>query len=231
MKLLEGVMAWRDPVFAHFRSDAERLAALLPSGLELDRFDGEAWVSVVALEAVGPAPRVAPTLGKLLRYRQVNLRTYVRGEEGPGIYLLDTWVDRRLPALGARLLGMPYHVRRPLEVRFEEDRVSVRGPGTVLAGRVAAEAPAPPVGVERFLLERYWAYGQLPGGHVYAVGITHEPWRVRAIAWTEVAVERFPLAVGPPRSGAIGQSLELAIVRARADADAAPELDRDYVPA
>lgn len=224
-------MAWRDPVFAHFRSDAERLARRLPSGLELDRFDGEAWVSLVALEAEGPAPRVAPTLGKLLRYRQVNFRTYVRGEEGPGIVLLDTWVDRRLPALGARLLGMPYHVRRPLEVRFEEDRVSVRAPGTALSGRVAAEAPAPPVGLERFLLERYWAYGQFPGGHVYAVQITHEPWRVRTVDWTEAEVGQFPLALGAPHAGAIGQSLELAIVRARADEAAAPELDRDYVPA
>lgn len=40
-------MSWLDWLFAHRRVPAELIASTLPSGFEVDTFEGEAWVGVV----------------------------------------------------------------------------------------------------------------------------------------------------------------------------------------
>src|SRR5690349_11387310 len=114
MARVAGRMGWAHPLFIHFRIDPRRLAPLLRDGvaehLSIDRRDGAAWLTIAALRMTGPLPRLGGAIGRARagRYRQVNLRTYVTGERGPGIVLLETEVDRRLPQLAARMVGMPY---------------------------------------------------------------------------------------------------------------------------
>jgi uncharacterized protein len=151
------LMRWTRPRFFHFRADGQELARRLPADLELDRFAGEAYVSLVSLHAHGPGP---------VSYEQLNVRTYAVGPRGErGIWLLETQVDRRLPAVGARLLGMPYHTERPLVSPLD----------------AVAEDQARPVqpGLEEFLLERYVVFGHLVGDRVWSAQIAHAPWRVQ----------------------------------------------------
>src|SRR5688572_25135393 len=110
-------MRWETPFFMHLAVPRERVAARLPEGLELDRDVAEATVSLVALAAIGPAPRLIERspLAKLIRYYQLNLRTYVRGAKGPGIFIFDARVDRFWPT-AARVAGWPY--RRDGELAF-----------------------------------------------------------------------------------------------------------------
>lgn len=55
-------MCWRDILAAHWRADAAVLTALLPAGVVLDRFDGDAWLSVVPFRMTGVRVRFAPVL-------------------------------------------------------------------------------------------------------------------------------------------------------------------------
>src|SRR5207253_5243579 len=95
---------------------------------------------------------------------QVNVRTYVRGPAGPGIWLLNSWVDSLFP-LGARVAGLPYRLDATLRHEVEGGAVRIGGRAVELKGVVMADvAPAPLESeADRFVLDRYVVYGQLAG--------------------------------------------------------------------
>src|SRR5262249_39343546 len=89
------------------------LRRLVPPHLELDTFDGQAYVSVVFLLVDALHLRGLPAIAGLDRFAQVNVRTYVRhaGPHGDrtGVYFLSIDGQSRIAAWAARLLfGMPF---------------------------------------------------------------------------------------------------------------------------
>ena len=74
-------MRWHDLAFLHRPVRAALLRAHLPPGLELDTFDGSAWVALVPFEM-----RVGlfgvPPLPYLTVFPETNVRTYVIGPDG-----------------------------------------------------------------------------------------------------------------------------------------------------
>jgi uncharacterized protein YqjF (DUF2071 family) len=180
-------MGWAHPLFIHFRIAPARLAARIPEQLAIDRFHGAAYLTVTALETCTLA-RAAGAPGRG-RHRQVSLRTYVTGEHGPGIVVLDSEVDRRLPALRARIMGIPCRVARPLAVEVEEAAVRLETPELAARGRPVDAAPSlvAPHSLESFLLDRFWAYGRMPGGLRWAARLEHPAWHIRTV---ELELER-----------------------------------------
>jgi uncharacterized protein len=175
-----GSFRWRHTFMSHWRLSPDEVAARLPSGLSLDTWDGDAVLSLVAFDGTGPVPRAL--LGsRALAYRQVNIRTYVIGTHGPGIWVFDTMVDRRF-ATAARLLGMPYR-KAPVRYLVGGNELQLRADGILIEGRAETEPPRVTEAgtLEHFALERYWAYSTLPGGKGYGVRISHHPWQVRSV--------------------------------------------------
>jgi len=209
-----GAMRWSDLLFVHWKADAERLAERLPAGLALDHFEGQAYVSLVALQAVGPLPHplLVSAFAPLFRYHQVNLRTYVVGDEGPGMLLLDTRVDRPF-AVAARAVGMPYHLDRRLALHLHAGAIVLRSSLADLEGSwVADAAPAAPEhgGLAAFLLERARTYAVLPGGALYTVEVQHAPWRVRPVYLANAPLaHRFGLGGSPPISSQLAEPVDV----------------------
>ncbi len=220
-----GRMRWTNVVFVHWRADPKRMAPKIPEGLSLDLRDRSAWVTVAALVGVGPAPKalVGPRSEKLLGYRQLNVRTYVRGRHGQGILLLETLVDSRIAAVGASLLGQPYHFSSGLSISAENRTARIEAPGISLAGAVGGKPARPGAGsLTAWLIERYWAYGRLPGTR-YAVRVEHAPWLVRA--WKpEGTFEALRPLVGSkaPADAQISNDVEVTIAEVAREGEAAP---------
>lgn len=178
-----GRMLWYNTFFIHWRVPGAQLEPHIPQGLSLDLFDGDAYVSLVALRVVGPSPGLLLPLSSIfLEYYQLNVRTYVTAEAGQGILLLDTLVDRILPALGARLFGMPYRFAADLSLMVRGNRVSLHAPGKDIAGEINDTAPFTPSegSLESFLTDRFWVYARM-GGTTYGLRIKHAPWQLRPV--------------------------------------------------
>jgi uncharacterized protein YqjF (DUF2071 family) len=176
-------MRWTNLVFIHWRADPERLRRRLPPGLVLDLFHGSAFVTLVGLQATGPLlqPMLATPLAPLVSYQQLNLRTYVIGDSGPGVSLLDTRVDRTFP-LAARLVGLPYHLDGELDLHEHDGAFRLRARDLAIDVALLADMPesaVDPHGLGDFVLNRFRTYAKLPGGLSYAVEMTHAPWQVR----------------------------------------------------
>jgi uncharacterized protein YqjF (DUF2071 family) len=218
-------MRWSDVLFAHHRVLASTLEPLVPRGLELDLLGGGhvAYVSVVGLHVVGPAPRAAldsRIVSRALGYTQLDVRTYVRGPSGPGLFLLHTLVDAIWP-IGARLAGLPYRRDRSLTLHVEAHGVVLRARGFALAALPAVDvAPAPVADgtLERFLLERYVVYARLPAGRTYGVHVSHPPWRVRPCeVEAPPRLEAFGLADAELASAQLGEPVDVDIADVSAE--------------
>lgn len=178
-------MRWHDLLFAHWRVPAEALRPLIPTGLQLDTFDGDAWLGVVPFRMSAVRPRgVPPALG--LAFPELNLRTYVSTPGRPGVWFFSLDATSRLSVRGARLtFGLPYFDARMdfTEHRGEFSLRSVRthrgaAPAAldVSYRPVGAAYHAEPGSLDYFLTERYALYSVSPIGRLRIGEIHHHPW-------------------------------------------------------
>jgi uncharacterized protein YqjF (DUF2071 family) len=74
--------SWDVISFVHWPFDHAAVRPLVPKALELDLFDGRAWVGMIPFHTERLHPPFLPPLPWISGYPEVNLRTYVRGPEG-----------------------------------------------------------------------------------------------------------------------------------------------------
>jgi uncharacterized protein YqjF (DUF2071 family) len=162
--------------------------ARLPDDLEVNTFDGSAWLSVVIFR-LNVRPRWLPFLPGLSSLTEVNLRTYVRHADRPGITFLSVHADNRIAIRLARLLTpMPYHHARLRYQRPNEDFVFEGSSGAPSARRLAVrfrtigESYEPRDGcLDAWLLERYRLFLEDRRDHLLEAEVTHPRWSVHGV--------------------------------------------------
>ena len=185
---------WHGLVFLHWAFDAEILRALVPRGLELDCFDGRAWVGVTPFTVTGMRPSFLPPLPGASRADEINVRVYVHRDGVPGIWFPSLEITNRLALVGARIAyRLPYFHAR-MRVDRDGDTVSFRSersgsPGATLDARWRlgpVRPPTEPGSLEFFLIERYVLYS---GGRttLLRARIHHRPWPLREVTVLRVA--------------------------------------------
>ncbi len=180
-------MGWHELLFLHWRVPAPALQAQLPRGVELETFDGSAWLGVVPFRMVDTRFRWLPRLPTAHTFPELNLRSYVRVGDRSGVWFWSLDAASRLVVEGARLgFGLPYLRARMQcerigdEVRYRSERTDRRGPLATFVGRWRPAGPFEPAVVgslEHWLCERYCLFAQRRGRLVIGE-IAHPPWRL-----------------------------------------------------
>jgi uncharacterized protein YqjF (DUF2071 family) len=133
----------RDVLFAHWPVAPEAVERVVPDPLEVETFDGSAWVSVLALEtrSVTPGDLSLPG-GDWRGVPQLNLRTYVSAGGEAGVYFLSLDSDSRTAVtVGREVFGLPFSharmrvTRRGEETTFRSRRTGGDGPPAVFGAR------------------------------------------------------------------------------------------------
>ncbi len=177
------VQSWQQLLFMHWRVSADVLRPLVPAGLELEEYDGTAWLAQTPFCLRGLRARGLPSFPGASEFPEMNLRTYVRFRDRPGIFFFTLEAASQLAVTAARaLFRLPYHFARMSAARRDEwiDYRSERPDGS--AAFAAAYRPIGPVqeprpgSLEYFLTERYALYTVLRNGHVLRGDIHHEVW-------------------------------------------------------
>lgn len=84
------LQGWSSLTFLHWPCPAEVVQGLLPDRVEVDTFDGTAWVSVTPFLMTGFRLGPLPPFGPLSTFPETNVRTYVRGPDGrDGLWFLS----------------------------------------------------------------------------------------------------------------------------------------------
>jgi uncharacterized protein YqjF (DUF2071 family) len=179
---------WEGLLFAHWRCDPERVAALLPEGLELDVRDGQAWIGVTPFCCEGLRLRGLPPVPGVSTFVELNVRTYVTHGGKPGIWFFSLDASSAFAVGGARLSYRLPYFRARMELRERDGWIALRSerasePARRFAGRWRGEGPlfrAEPGSLEAFLVERYCLYAADRAGRLYRAEIHHEPWSLQA---------------------------------------------------
>jgi len=179
---------WHDLLFAHWPVDAGVLRALVPSTFSLDLFDGTAWLAIVPFRMTNVAPRGMPSMPWISEFAELNVRTYVRVGDKPGIYFFSLDAGSALAVRTARsLLNLPYFVAK-MRVMANGDAIEYESQREhhPVAARFCATyrpvgAPSQPLAgsLEYFLTERYCLYNQDRRGAPYRLEIHHPPWQLQ----------------------------------------------------
>jgi uncharacterized protein YqjF (DUF2071 family) len=182
---------WRDLVMVNYEVAPALLAPLLPAGVEMDRWRGTLYVSVV-----GFLFRDTRVLGLPIpwhrTFEEVNLRFYVRREVGNevrrGVVFVREIVPRPAIAVVARLLyNEPYralpmqhrHDSQPGDVVEREYAWRSNGAWTRLSARTTGAARTLEAGSEEeFITEHYWGYTRQRDGGTVEYRVQHPRWNV-----------------------------------------------------
>lgn len=182
-------MCWANLLFVHWRVDPGLMRRLVPEPLELDLFDGSAWVGLVPFRMEDCSFRGVPPLPGLRNFYECNVRTYakIRGTAGVWFFSLDA--QTLLPVIGGRRMWNLNYIYSDFRVERRKDGVTDyrlkrrRGPwaggSTHVAWRTLEPLPrAAPGSLEHFLTERYWLFTQRRGapGVIAAGEVRHAPW-------------------------------------------------------
>src|SRR5258707_3933853 len=141
--------SWHDLLFAHWRMDAAVLRAQIPRALEIDTFEGQAWIAVVPFRMSGVRPRLAPAIPGLSAFPELNVRTYVTAEGKPGVWFFSLDAANAIAVAAARAtFHLPYFLARMSceerggWIRYERERTDCRAPDGSLIGTHRTEGSA-----------------------------------------------------------------------------------------
>jgi uncharacterized protein YqjF (DUF2071 family) len=193
---------WNDLLFAHWPVDAAALRERIPKTFELDLFDGQAWLGVVPFHMTNVAPRFVPALPWVSAFPELNVRTYVRVDDKPGVFFFS--LDAGNPvAVGAAktLLNLPYYsaemkVGAGNPIHYSSRRLSEPHAQLEATYRGLGDRRPPGRGtLEYFLTERYCLYAVDHKFRAYRLDIHHPPWPLES-AEAEITVNTMAEAAG-----------------------------------
>jgi uncharacterized protein YqjF (DUF2071 family) len=177
---------WNDFLFCHWPIPASRMRAVVPPQLELDLWDGAAWIGIIPFHMTGVMLRGLPDLPWFSTFPELNVRTYVRSRGTPGVHFLSLDAHNALAVWLARAwYGLPYFrarmawSREGSVVRYASVRIHRGAPPARYAARYTTDGAVLPVtagSFEHWLAERYALFVVDRRGSVWRGDVHHHAW-------------------------------------------------------
>jgi len=183
---------WRNLVMLNYEVEPPILASRVPSGCELDSWQGRYFVSVVGFQFL--QTRVLGLAIPFHRnFEEVNLRFYVRhkneGDWRRGVVFIRELVPKQAIALvanhvyGENYMALPMRHAIEFSEQTDSNRVSYEWRQNDHWDSISATfsgAPALPSddAEETFITEHYWGYAQQPGHSAVEYQVEHPRWHV-----------------------------------------------------
>ncbi|MBD2767077.1 DUF2071 domain-containing protein [Hymenobacter sp. BT664] len=179
---------WGDLLFMHWPVPAAVLQPYLPPRLQVDTYDGQAWLGVVPFRMSKVRTRFSPPVPGTSEFLELNVRTYVHLDGVPGVWFfsldatnaLAVWVGRTIFNLA--YLRADMHLESPTghQHQFSARRTHSGAPAASFRATWQVGPPLPPAEPDSlafFLTERYCLYtSNRAQTKLYRGRVAHEPW-------------------------------------------------------
>ncbi|HKR60013.1 MAG TPA: DUF2071 domain-containing protein [Pyrinomonadaceae bacterium] len=179
---------WGKLLFMHWRLDAALLRPLIPQALQIDTFDGSAWIAIAPFTMwdIRAFPPYLPAIPGLNSAHELNVRTYVHYDRVPGVWFFSLDCNSAAAVLGARtFFHLPYF-KADIDLQQQVSRIDY---SLIRKEEPAADFKASwqigeslpvstPGSLEYFLTERYCLYSE-NNGQLYRARIHHQQWPLR----------------------------------------------------
>lgn len=178
--------SWRNLLFLHWPVPLEKLRPHIPSSLQIDTFHGSAWLGLILFVIEGIYPLGISKFSLTPKFPEINVRTYVKYNEKPGIYFMsidvENWASLKI---AKNWYHLPYHSAKISfgkqgqtfychSIRKENGNTPVSFKGQY--GPIS-EVYYPKEGtLDHWFTERYCLYSSNNGVNIYCGEIHHRPW-------------------------------------------------------
>ncbi|HEX2976632.1 MAG TPA: DUF2071 domain-containing protein [Bacteroidales bacterium] len=179
---------WHSVLFAHWMVPSITVKKLIPAGLDPDLYNGEGWVSLVGFRVKEMHPNHLPAFPPFSDFYEINMRTYVKRNEHPGIYFLSLEAQKAASAfLGRTFTGLNY-----LKSDISYSKNSVQSDNLTYGyrlkiGYVPGMCKGTKTMLDKWLTDRYTMFHELKGG-IYGHNIHHVDWPLRAVRMEEFEI-------------------------------------------
>ena len=223
---------WSDLLFVHWEIGPDLVQQRLPKSLTVETYGGKAWIGVVPFVLTGVRPTGFFRIPFFDRFLELNLRTYVRDDEGrSGVWFFSLEANHALAVVAARRIFHLNYQHAHFEFRrISDEEIMMR------VQRHTEDAPlvrihytreletaqcAIPGSLEEFLIERYRLFSlRERDGMINSCKIAHHPYRLmRAHAHLDgrelFRVNGFPEPDTPPAHVVAAMPVNVATDRLR----------------
>lgn len=174
---------WDNLLFLHWPIDPIALRGFIPASLDIDLFEGQAWIGITPFALNDLRIRGMPAIPGLSSFNELNVRTYVLYNGTPGIWFFSLDASKLVAAVAARLFFMLPYFRSDIQFQHDEQPFSFQlrrtlAPAAQFQARwhtgIRLRAPDTE-SLAFFLVERY-CYFAADAGRIYQTRIYHAPW-------------------------------------------------------
>ena len=186
---------WRNLLMINYAVEPAVLRPWVPRGVELDRWQGQTLVSIVAFQFLNTRLLGIPVPGHR-DFVEANLRFYVRRRVGDelrrGVVFVKELVPRPAISLIARLAYNENYATVPMRHHItsmgsKRTRLTYQWQAGGWWNQAAAETTGRPYvpadeAEETFISEHYWGYARQRDGSTVEYRVEHPRWRVWSAA-------------------------------------------------
>jgi len=184
---------WDNLIMANYALPSEVLKPYLPAGVELDLFDGEAFVSLVGFMFKNTRLFGVP-IPFMGSFEEINLRFYVKrtkdGETRRGVVFVNETVPYKPVAWLANKLYKEHYTAVPTRHSISEQESDkhiqyewkVNGRWNQINVIAATQSEEMlPGSHEEFIFEHYYGYTRISPNHTQEYEVQHPRWRVHSV--------------------------------------------------
>jgi hypothetical protein len=219
---------WNDMLFAHWPVPAQALTPRLPQELQVDTFQGTAWLGVAPFWMDRIKIRGVPPIPGARSFPALSLRTYVRDQRTgvAGMYFFSLDVSNLLAVgVGKAFYHLPFHwAQMDLEQRADREfsfssRRRLSNWPVAFRARYRGLGPTHKLAesrcgtLENFLMERPCLFGRNQSGQTIRASLHHVPWPLEE-AEAEIEQNDLAAAIGiclPEQKPVLYYSRRLAV--------------------
>ncbi len=186
--------SWGKLLFMHWPIDAALLRDHIPKQLEIDTFEGSAWIGVIPFTMWGIRASFLPPVPGTDAFHELNVRTYVHVDGVPGVWFFSLDAANRLAVWGARQFYYLPYFNAEMKLEQEAETISYSsirqdddGPPAEFEATWSIGKHLPtsePESLEFFLTERYCLYSE-NDGEIYRARIHHPRWPLQEASVSE----------------------------------------------
>lgn len=193
-------MRWYDLLFMHWPMRPDALRPLIPQGLELDTYAGDAWLGIVPFGMSRVRARQLPPIPGTSKFLELNVRTYVTAQGDRGVWFFS--LDAASPLavrVARRTFHLPYfHARMSMRredgtIRYESTRTHRGAPPAMFSADYRPTGPvttAAEGSLADFLTNQLCLYSVNSSGELFRGHIHHASWPLQT---AEAEIQRIQM--------------------------------------
>ncbi|HLO91370.1 MAG TPA: DUF2071 domain-containing protein [Lentimicrobium sp.] len=176
-----GYQEWHNVIYLHWKVETETLRKVVPNELEIDTFNGQAYLSVVPFSVRKLRQRFIIPLPPISDFEELNVRTYVKYNGVPGIYFFSLEASKWAPVVAARFTTRLPYVNS--EIWREEDMYYANSKKFGFEFHINFKLEEKEITKDlltSWLTDRFRLYVKT-SGHINCIDVHHHPWVLKPL--------------------------------------------------